>query len=398
MNGTLNTNSNNISNCNYINLINKRSFTKKRSESVGSKSTNNFSPTGYEPYDKETMKEEMNKLMKEINTKTKEFKSLLNSHIQTKAENLKTIKQIENIIVDCKQTPNPLERNNSVNQITSNKNKSLLSNLQEALNSYELTLLAKEKHLDELKKTNPKILRLFDIETKLVTANQKYEIVFKKHTETAKKLLDLEVESLKECELTELYKKETLKFRQETDDLKEKLKNNDNENNELEIKQRLIEEKNNTTKVLLKDLKTNMKEKEDELEKIKEKMIEYQTLFNEKGKQEVLLSNQMKQIQTLKEHNDKKNKQIKEIEKLQSDYLNEVNNIKALIKAPNTKLIALLKEKKSIEEEYVKIKKENERLQQIKLDMIEKSKLLPFKIQTQISFGCNIPLMLENDN
>lgn len=394
MNGTINFNNNYITNSNYINILNKRSFTKRRSESIGSKSLTNFPPSVNEPYDKETMKDEMNKLIKEINTKTKEFKSLLNSHIQTEAENLKTIKQIENIIGDCKQIHNPIERNNSVSLISSNKNKSLVNNLQETLNSYEQTLFAKQKHLEELKKTNPKILRLFDIENKLVTANQKYIAVYKKNTEAAKKLFDLEVESVKATGLTEQFKKETNKLKQEAEDLKEKIKNNNNENNELAVKERLLEEKNATTKGLFAEIKNSMKENEDELEQIKEKMIEYKTLINNKGKQEAILSNQMKQIQGLKESNYKKNNQIKEIEKIQTDYLNEVNNIKAIINSPNNKLIPIQKEKKSKEEEYERSKRENERLKKVKSDMMDKPNPSPFQIQKQISYSCNIPLVI----
>lgn len=370
----------------------------KRSESV-SKIQQLFSPNHYELYDREKMEEEMSQLLKEINIKTKEYQSLSNCHYQSEAQNLKTIKLIESLISDCKQIQSPIEKSNSTSLVNNaSKNKSLLINLKETLASYQQMLLNKEKQLTELKANNPKILRLFEIESKLINANETYEMIFLQYTDLAKKITNLDQDSLKAIEARDSYKTSNGKLMQENDELKEKIGLNEKENNELILKEKFFEEKINMIKGKYSELKNVLKVKEESLEKSKVEMMKFKSLENEKDKSEAILNSQLKQIQMLKDQSDKKSKQIKELEKTQKDYLNEINDLKTNGKVPSTKLHMAQKDKKLKDDEYEKILQEIELLKKEKEELINKYAPKQFEIQSQINYSLNMPLTIDQSH
>lgn len=370
----------------------------KRSESV-SKLQKSFSPYQYEQYDREKMQEEMTKLLKEIQIKTKAYQSLRNSHNESESQNLKTIKLIESLISDCKQIQIPIEKSNSTNSLNNGtKNKSLLNNLKETLASYQQTLLSKEKQLTELKVNNPKILRLFEIESKLIDANETYEMIFMQYTNLARKITNLDQDSQKAIEARDTYKASNAKLKQENDELKGKIALNENENCELILKEQFFEERIAMIQGKYSELKTVLKDKEESLERSKSDMIKFKSLANEKDKSEAMLNSQLKQIQMLKDQSDKKSKQVKELEKSQNEYLVQLNELKSNGKIPSSKLYATQKDKKIKDEEYDRILQEIEQLQKEREELLSKYAPKAFEIQTQINYSLNIPLTIYQSN
>ena len=357
----------------------------------------NFSPTGYEPFDRERMEEELSKLIREINKKSKEYQALKNAHTQTEADNLKTIKLIETLITDCKQIENPIERNNSVNSSQSLKNQSLMQNLKDKLNSYQNELVTKDEKLSELKSKNQKILRLFEIENKLAEASEKYDSISKKYNDLLLRLNELDYEIQKANEAKDFYIFSNNKIKQENEDTKNKIKVLENENNDMVNKEKAMEERNTAMKNKLAELKNSIKEKDEEIEKLMKNVEEYNKLMNEKEKSDNQLINQIKQINMLKDQNDKKGRQIRELEKLKQDYENEIESFEKNEKnpKPNQKLINITNEKKKKEEELEQVKQDNERLKKELNDKKNSMKPKPFEIDKQISFNLNVPVRIE---
>lgn len=360
----------------------------------------NFSPTGYEPFDRERMEEELSKLLREINKKTKEYQALKNAHTQTEADNLKTIKLIETLITDCKQIENPIERNNSVNMTQNSKNQSLMQNLKDKLNAYQSELVQKDEKLSELKSKNQKILRLFEIENKLAEASEKYENLTKKYNDLMVKLNELDDEIQKANEAKDFYIFSNNKIKQDNEDTKNKIKILENENSEMANKEKSLEEKNTNMKTKLSELRNSIKEKDEEIEKLKQNIEEYNNIMNEKEKIDNSLLNQAKQINILRGQNEKKGRQIRELEKSKEDYDNELLSYQKNEKnpKPNQKLINIMNDKKKKEEELNKIKEDNKNLKKELEDKKNQIIPKPFVSEKQISFNLNVPLAIDRNN
>lgn len=351
--------------------------------------------TGYEPFDQERIEEELTKLLKEIRVKTKEYNMLKNAHNQTEAENLKTIKLIESLITDCQQVENPIEKQNQGSNTS--KKKTLMTNLQDQLNGYQNELIQKEEKLKDLKTKNQKILRLFEIENKLAEASEQYTDVTNKYNELVIKLNDLNFEFQKSSEQKDFYIFTNNKLKQENKETKNKIKILEEEINDMTSKEKSLDEKNTEMKNDLNNMKNVLKEKDEEIEKLKKSMEEYNTAVKEKENSDTTLMNQIKQINVLKDQNEKKSRQIKELEKVKENLEKEIEvykqkekNVKA-----SSKLVQAQNNKKKKEEELQKAKEENESLKK-KLEL-KKEQMKPAKLscEKQITFKLNVPLTIN---
>ena len=375
---------------------NQRNHIPRRSDSM-QLIHKNFSPSCYELFDREKMEEDLSFLLREIKKRTKEYQTLKTIHNQTESENYKTLKLIETLISDCKQITNPIERHTAVVDLNDNKNQSLVQNLQDKLTSYQNQLAVKDEQLSELKTKNQKIVRLFEIETKLSEASDKYESTSKKYNDLVSKINELEYDIHKANEAKEFYLFSNDKLKQDNEEITQRIQQMETENAEMREKEKHMEDKNTQMKSKLMELKQIVKDKDEEIDKLKDNLNEYNRTLSEKEKTDQLVNNQSKQINLLKDQNEKKTKQLKDLEKQKSEYERELEMYQQMDKQPkqNNKLNNIINEKKKKEEELKEIKDKNEQLRKLIQEKKNSLKMKPFDIEAQISFNLGVPVKIN---
>lgn len=374
----------------YYNL-NKtfRTTHKRRCESVDKYS---ITPSYYNINDREAMIQEMSKLLKEIKIKAKEFKTLSNTNLEIESDNIKLVQIIEGLISECKQIPQPIEKHNSIDLT---KQKSLYNKIKDKLQSYQQELMSKDNCLNELITNDQKIHRMYEIEGKLINANEQYENMYMKYVELAKVITQNDQQSKKASEETNMYKINTVKLEKEKNELIEKIRFNEIDNTELTQKEVLYDEKIHLIKNKYVELRKMLKEKNKTLRSLKDKIIEHQSIALAKAKTDSMITNQLKQIQVLKETSDKKNKQIKESDNIQLEYINRINLLKSNAQVNSHAFLMAQKDKNEIDNEYAMLQKNNMELKEKKKALSDRLFSQSYEIQKQIFYSFNIPLQIK---
>lgn len=359
--------------------------------SLGSAQHRSLSVKSILIYDREKIEEDMANLLLQISQKQKEYDDLHRNFLKVEEQNRKTVELISFLIKECQQINDPIERRTKATK-TDRSHKVLIKNLQSKFDSFVKELNDKENHLNNMKVTNKKTVRLFEIEDKLKEANGNLNQITKEFNECVNK-----VNSIKNYTGKTNYQIKALlstnnKLKHDKDDMNSKIKLLELENHDLEEKASNLEAKNNDIKAKITQLINDINNKDEEIKQLKDKEKQYTQVLQDKKKDELDLDKQIRQINNLKERIDKKNRQIKDLLK-NIENLNQEN--KALeqqeknYKLTSSKINELITEKKNKENELKDYIQRNENLLmgkhvscKIKTD---------HRIEKQIYLNLNVP-------
>ena len=162
-------------------------------------------------------------------------------------------------------------------------------------------------------------------------------------------------------------------------------------NQHLESKKIVLQEKVNNIQSTIEQTEKSIENKNREIEALKEKEKVYNELNFEKVRYEKEINNQLKVLLSLNDQINKKNRQIKEDEKLMMSFENQIKSLQERedeIKIEELKVEEVEKKKKEKEEILNAIKKINELIASHKKISFDDSQI---DMEQIISFKLNLP-------
>jgi len=380
-------NKNNLPNKNQNNnIVNKIFSTLNPSTS----SRNISGDKSYGQLDNESIAEEMRAVNKQLAKKRKEYEYLKKEHEKLETENVIILNLLENLISECQEIEEPLEkRSKDINQ-EQLKTRILIYRLKNKLKIFEKDLLNKEQTLSKLKR-NDRAMRMFELDDKIKDTKEKLSQVLKEQETFKNQINTINKETYKTNSKIKNLINQNNNLKNEKKDYINKInvltKNNEN----LDSKKNVLQEKVTSMQSTIEQTEKSIESKNKEIESLKEKEKEYNELNIEKIKYEKEINQQLKNLLSLNDQINKKNRQIKEDEKLMISF---ENHIKALhekeidIENEESKVEEYEKKKKEKEDVLNAIKKINELIISHKKFIFDPSKL---NIEQIISFKLNVP-------
>ena len=346
-----------------------------------SSSRNFIGAKGYGKADNESIQEEMRTINKQLYKKRKEYEYLKKEHEKLEMENVIILNLIENLISECQEVKEPLERRSKdVNQ-EQLKTKILIYRLKCKLNLFQKDLFEKEQLLNKLKQ-NERALRMFELDDKIKDTKEKLSQELKEQENFKNQINSITKETFKTNNKIRNLINENKKMKNEKKDFINKIDVLTTKNNSLDSKKNLLQEKVRSMESNIEQTEKSIETKNKEIEALKDKEKVYNELNLEKIKYEKELNNQLKTIVSLNDQINKKNRQIKEDEKLLISF---ENHIKALqeregqIKEEESKVEEAEKKRKEKEDILNKIKAINEQIISHKKIVFDESKLVIFQ-------------------
>ena len=380
-------NRNNLQNKNPNNNIANKIFSTLNQ---ANSSRNISGDKSYGQLDNETIAEEMRAVNKQLAKKRKEYEYLKKEHEKLETENIIILNLLDNLISECQEVEEPLEkRAKDINQEPL-KTKILIYRLKNKLKIFEKDLLNKEQILSKLKR-NDRALRLFELDDKIKDAKEKISQVLKEQETFKNQINNIDKETYKTNNKIKNLINQNNNLKNEKKDYINKInvltKNNEN----LDSKKTVLQEKVSSIQSTIEQTEKSIESKNKEIESLKEKEKEYNELNIEKLKYEKEINNQLKNLVSLNDQINKKNRQIKEDEKLMISFENHIKDLQERetdIKYDESKVEEYEKKKKEKEDVLNAIKKINELILSHKRIVFEPSKL---DITQVISFKLNVP-------
>ena len=340
--------------------------------------------------DNESIAEEMRIVNRQIMKKRKEYEYLKREHEKLETENLIILNLIENLISECQEIEEPLEKRTKDINKDQLKTKILIFRLKNKLKIFEKDLSNKEQILSKLKR-NDRAMRMFELDDKIKVTKEKLSQVLKEQKNFKNQINSLDRETYKTNYKIKNLINQNNNLKNEKKDFMNKInvlmKNNQN----LDSKKAQLQEKVNSMQINIEQIEKSIESTIKEIDSLKEKEKEYNELNMEKIKYEKEINNQLKNLSNLNEQINKKNRQIKDEEKLMISF---ENHIKAMQEQEND----IKNEESKVEDYEKKMKEKEEVLNAIKIinDLIINRKKIFFEpsklnIEQIISFKLNAP-------
>ena len=379
-------NRNNLQNKNPNNNIANKIFSSLNHTT----SSRNFSGDKSFGKDNESIQEEMRAVNKQLAQKRKEYEYLKKEHEKLETENIIILNLIENLISECQEIEEPLEKRSKDINKEQLKTKILIYRLNNKLKIFEKDLSNKEQILSKLKQ-NDRALRMFELDDKIKDAKEKLSQVLKEQETFKNKINDINKETYKTNSKIKNLINQNNTLKNEKKDYINKINVYTKKNENLDSKKNVLQEKVTSMESTIEQTEKSIESKNKEIESLKEKEKEYNDLNIEKIKYEKEINYQLKNLLSLNDQINKKNRQIKEDEKLMISF---ENHIKALqerdgdIKNEESKVEEYEKKRKEKEDVLNAVKKINELITSHKTIVFDTSKI---DIQQIISFKLNVP-------
>jgi chromosome segregation ATPase len=354
-------------------------------------SSRNFSgDKGYGKLDNESIAEEMRSVNKQLNKKRKEYETLKKEHEKLETENIIILNLLENLISECQEIEEPLEkRSKDINQ-EQLKTRILIYRLKNKLKIFEKDLTNKEELLNKLKR-NDRALRMFELDDKIKDTKEKLSQVLKEQENFKNQINIITKETFKTNNKIKNLINQNNNLKNEKKDFINKINVLTKNNQNLDTKKNVLQEKVSNMQSTIEQTEKSIETKNKEIESLKEKEKEYNDLNIEKLKYEKEINSYLKNLLSLNDQINKKNRQIKEDEKLMISF---ENHIKALhereseIKIEESKVEEQERKKKEKEEVLNAVKNINDMIINHKVIVFDNTKL---KIEQIISFKLNVP-------
>lgn len=354
-------------------------------------SSRNFSgDKGYGKLDNESIAEEMRSVNKQLNKKRKEYETLKKEHEKLETENIIILNLLENLISECQEIEEPLEkRSKDINQ-EQLKTRILIYRLKNKLKIFEKDLTNKEELLNKLKR-NDRALRMFELDDKIKDTKEKLSQVLKEQENFKNQINIITKETFKTNNKIKNLINQNNNLKNEKKDFMNKINVLTKNNQNLDTKKNVLQEKVSNMQSTIEQTEKSIETKNKEIESLKEKEKEYNDLNLEKLKYEKEINSYLKNLLSLNDQINKKNRQIKEDEKLMISF---ENHIKALhereseIKIEESKVEEQERKKKEKEEVLNAVKNINDMIINHKVIVFDNTKL---KFEQIISFKLNVP-------
>ena len=340
--------------------------------------------------DKEEIMEEMRSVNKQLAVKKKEYENLKKEHEKLEMENVIILNLLENLISECQEIEEPLEKRSKDINKEPVKTRVLIYRLKNKLKIFQKDLTNKEQILNKLKK-NDRALRMFELDDKIKDAKVKLTQVIKEQENYKNQINIITRETYKTNGKIKNLISQNRNLQNEKKDYINKINILTKNNQDLDSKKIVLQEKVSNIQSNIEQTEKSIETKNREIESIKEKEKEYNELNLEKSKYEKEINNQLKALMSLNDQINKKNRQIKEDEKLMVSFENQINNLKDReieIRNEESKVEENLKKKREKEEILDAVKKINELITSHKKVLFDNSKI---NIEQVISFKLNVP-------
>ena len=385
---------------NSLNFQSKNALVNKNPNNLASKiissinhttSSRNFSgDKGFGKKDKETIMEEMRAVNKQLVLKKKEYDNLRKEHEKLEMENVIILNLLENLISECQEIEEPLEkRAKDINQEPL-KTRVLIYRLKNKLKIFEKDLTNKEQLLNKLKK-NDRALRMFELDDKIKDAKVKLIQVLKEQENYKNQINIITKETYKTNGKIKNLISLNKNLQNEKKDYINKINILTKNNKNLDSKKIVLQEKVTNMQSNIEQTEKSIENKNKEIESLKSKEKEYNELNLEKSKYEKEINNQLKTLLSLNDQINKKNRQIKEDEKLIISFENQIKNLQDKeneIRNEELRIEENLKKKREKEEVLNAMKAINELILSHKKVSFNNSKI---NIEQVISFKLNVP-------
>jgi predicted nucleic acid-binding Zn-ribbon protein len=379
-------NRNNLPNKNPNNNIANKIFSSLNHTT----SSRNFSGDKSFGKDNESIQEEMRAVNKQLAKKRKEYEYLKKEHEKLETENIIILNLLENLISECQEIEEPLEkRSKDINQ-EQLKTRILIYRLKNKLKIFEKDLTNKEELLNKLKR-NDRALRMFELDDKIKDTKEKLSQVLKEQENFKNQINIITKETFKTNNKIKNLINQNNNLKNEKKDFINKINVLTKNNQNLDTKKNVLQEKVSNMQSTIEQTEKSIETKNKEIESLKEKEKEYNDLNIEKLKYEKEINSYLKNLLSLNDQINKKNRQIKEDEKLMISF---ENHIKALhereseIKIEESKVEEQERKKKEKEEVLNAVKNINDMIINHKIIVFDNTKL---KIEQIISFKLNVP-------
>ena len=340
--------------------------------------------------DKEEIMEEMRSVNKQLAIKKKEYENLKKEHEKLEMENVIILNLLENLISECQEIEEPLEKRSKDINKEPVKTRVLIYRLKNKLKIFQKDLTNKEQILNKLKK-NDRALRMFELDDKIKDAKVKLTQVIKEQENYKNQINIITRETYKTNGKIKNLISQNRNLQNEKKDYINKINILTKNNQDLDSKKIVLQEKVSNIQSNIEQTEKSIETKNREIESLKEKEKEYNELNLEKSKYEKEINNQLKALMSLNDQINKKNRQIKEDEKLMVSFENQINNLKDReieIRNEESKVEENLKKKREKEEVLDAVKKINELITSHKKVLFDNSKI---NIEQVISFKLNVP-------
>ena len=342
--------------------------------------------------DNESIAEEIRSINKQIIRKRKEYEYIKKEHEKLEMENLIILNLLENLISECQEIEEPLEKRTKDINKDQLKTKILIYRLKNKLKIFEKDLSNKEQILSKLKKKD-RAVRMFELDDKIKDAKEKLSQMLKEQKNFKNQMNSIDRETYKTNYKIKNLINQNNSLKNEKKDFMNKInvlvKNNQN----LDSKKNILQEKVSSMQSTIDQTEKSIENTIKEINSLKEKEKEYNELNLEKIKYEKEINYQVKNLLSLNDQINKKNRQIKEEEKLIVSF---ENHIKSLHEKEND----IKNEELKVEEYEKKIKEKEEVLNAVKIinELIKNRKKIFFEtsklnIEQIISFKLNAPNM-----
>jgi len=342
--------------------------------------------------DNESIAEEIRSINKQIIRKRKEYEYIKKEHEKLEMENLIILNLLENLISECQEIEEPLEKRTKDINKDQLKTKILIYRLKNKLKIFEKDLSNKEQILSKLKKKD-RAVRMFELDDKIKDAKEKLSQMLKEQKNFKNQMNSIDRETYKTNYKIKNLINQNNSLKNEKKDFMNKInvlvKNNQN----LDSKKNILQEKVSSMQSTIDQTEKSIENTIKEINSLKEKEKEYNELNLEKIKYEKEINYQVKNLLNLNDQINKKNRQIKEEEKLIVSF---ENHIKSLHEKEND----IKNEELKVEEYEKKIKEKEEVLNAVKIinELIKNRKKIFFEtsklnIEQIISFKLNAPNM-----
>ena len=134
-----------------------------------SSSMRDFSQKSGSIHDIEKIYEEMIVINREIKQKTRIYDRIKKEHDKVEEENAVLINILDNLIAECKEIEEPLEKRSKDINKEENKTQTLISKMKNKYELFKKELFKKEEILRKLKE-NERTIRLFELDEKMKEA------------------------------------------------------------------------------------------------------------------------------------------------------------------------------------------------------------------------------------
>ena len=366
------------------------SSTKVFSSLNHTSSSRNISGTkSFGKLDNETVHEEMRLINRQLYKKRKEYEYLKKEHEKLEIENVIILNLLENLISECQEVKEPLERRSKDINQEQLKMKILIYRLKTKLNLFEKDLSEKEQLLNKLKQ-NERAMRMFELDDKIKEIKDKLAQVIKEQENYKNQINTITKETFKTNNKIKNLINENNKMKNEKKDFINKINVLTKNNKNLDSKKNILQEKVSSLESNIEQTEKSIETKNKEIESLKDKEKEFNELNLEKIKYEKELNNQLRTIISLNDQINKKTRQIKEDEKLLVSFENQIKAMhdrESEIKEEEAKIEEANKKKKEREDILKKIRQINEQIIKHKLITFDESKIT---MEQVTSFTLNV--------